>query len=154
MSAIAFRPAAVAAVLLSLVAAAPAQADGALEPLTLEAGGKSHPFQVEVMRKDEDRARGLMFRRYMPADRGMLFDFKTEQPVSMWMKNTYLPLDMVFIARNGKIVSVAENTEPLSERIVPSGGAVLGVLELNAGTAARIGLKAGDRVTHPMFTGK
>ena len=121
------------------------------EPLQIVTGSGPHPFAVEVMRTDEQRARGLMFRRSMPADRGMLFDFKTEQPVMMWMKNTYIALDMVFISRSGVVVSVAENTEPLSERTIASGPPAYAVLEVNGGTAARIGLKAGDRVEHPLF---
>ena len=92
-------------------------AQAGLETLQIvSSGGKTHRFSVEVMRNDEERARGLMFRRFMPADRGMLFDFKVEKPVMMWMKNTYIPLDMIFVARDGRIVSIAENTEPLSER--------------------------------------
>lgn len=139
--------------LLLLLSAAPLSSQEGLEPLTIESGGKSHAFHVEVMRTDEQRARGLMFRRYLAADRGMLFDFKTEQNVAMWMKNTYLPLDMIFIARDGRVISVAENTEPMSERVIPSGGPALSVLEVNAGTAARLGLKAGDRVRHKLFGG-
>lgn len=134
----------------ALISSARAQT-GVFEPLTLITSAGRHVFQVEVMRNDEQRARGLMFRRQMAADRGMLFDFERELPVSMWMKNTYLPLDMVFIDRRGRIVNIAENTEPLSERTIPSSGPVLGVLELNAGTARRIGLKAGDIVEHSMF---
>ena len=124
----------------------------ALEPLQIvSAAGEKRAFQVEVMRNDAERAKGLMFRRFLPADRGMLFDFKTEQPVMMWMKNTYLPLDMIFIARNGLVTYVAENAEPLSERIISSNGPVYSVLEVNAGTAARLGIKPGDRVMHPLF---
>ncbi len=92
-----------------------------------------------------------MHRRYMAANRGMLFDFKTEQPVSMWMKNTYLSLDMIFISRNGSVTHVAADTEPLSERIISSNGPAFAVLEVNAGIAAKIGLKVGDRVQHPIF---
>jgi uncharacterized membrane protein (UPF0127 family) len=117
----------------------------------IQSGGKSHNFQVEVMRTDAERAKGLMFRRYMPADRGMLFDFKAPGPAAMWMKDTYLPLDMVFIRADGTIARIEENTEPMSTRTIPSGEPVLGVLELNAGTAARLGIKAGDKVTHPLF---
>jgi uncharacterized membrane protein (UPF0127 family) len=138
------------AVLLALSPAASAQ-EAVLEPLEIVTGSGTHRFSVEVMRTDEQRARGLMHRRFMPEDRGMLFDFKREEPVAMWMKNTYLSLDMVFIDKSGKVVNIAENTEPLSERIVPSSGPVLAVLELNAGTARRIGLKAGDRLRHPLF---
>jgi uncharacterized membrane protein (UPF0127 family) len=138
------------AVLLALSPAAVAQ-EAALEPLEIVTSSGTHQFSVEVMRTDEQRARGLMHRRFMAQDRGMLFDFKREEPVAMWMKNTYLSLDMVFIDKSGKVVNVAENTEPLSERIVPSSGPVLAVLELNAGTARRIGLKAGDRLRHSLF---
>ena len=81
----------------------------------------------------------------------MLFDFKREEPVSMWMKNTYLSLDMVFIDRTGRVVNIAENTEPLSERIISSGAPAFAVLELNAGAARSIGLKKGDRLRHPLF---
>ncbi len=136
--------------LLALAPAALAQ-DAALEPLEIVTASGTHRFSVEVMRTDEQRARGLMHRRFMAEDRGMLFDFKREEPVAMWMKNTYLSLDMVFIDKSGKVVNVAENTEPLSERIVPSSGPVLAVLELNAGTARRIGLKPGDRLRHSLF---
>jgi uncharacterized membrane protein (UPF0127 family) len=127
-------------------------AQAGLETLQIvSSGGKTHRFSVEVMRNDEERARGLMFRRFLPADRGMLFDFKVEQPVMMWMKNTYISLDMIFIARDGRIVSIAANTEPLSERTIPSGGPTYGVLEVNGGVAARLGIKAGDRVEHAIF---
>lgn len=132
-------------------AQAAANQEVSLEPLTIVTTGGRHDFSVEVMRTDEQRARGLMFRRFMPKDRGMLFDFKRTEPVAMWMKNTYLPLDMVFIERNGRVANVAQNTEPLSERIVPSNGPVYAVLELNAGVARAIGLKAGDRIEHTLF---
>ena len=135
----------------ALAQAAPASGETALEPLEIVTASGPHKFSVEVMRDDNQRARGLMYRRSMPEDRGMLFDFKREEPVAMWMKNTYLPLDMVFIDRTGRVVNVAENTEPLSERIIPSGGPVFAVLEVNAGTARRIGLKVGDRLKHKMF---
>ncbi|MBN9081566.1 MAG: hypothetical protein BGP04_11515 [Rhizobiales bacterium 62-17] len=131
--------------------AAAVQEEANLEPLTITTATGAHKFSVEVMRTDEQRARGLMFRRYMPADRGMLFDFKSEQPVMMWMKNTYLPLDMVFISRNGTVINVAENTEPLSERTIPSARPAFAVLELNAGAARKIGLKPGDKIANSLF---
>lgn len=81
----------------------------------------------------------------------MLFDFERVGPVSMWMENTFISLDMIFIRADGTVARVAENTEPLSQRIIPSGEPVLAVLEVIAGTSKRIGLKAGDRVEHPMF---
>ncbi len=81
----------------------------------------------------------------------MLFDFAKVEPVSMWMQNTYLSLDMLFIRADGTIARIAANTEPLSTRTIASGEPVLAVLELNAGTASRLGIKAGDRVEHPVF---
>ncbi len=127
--------------------AAEAQAaDAGTEPLTIVTASGPHKFAVEVMRTDAQRERGLMFRHFLPADRGMLFDFDIEQPVMMWMKNTYIPLDMIFIGKSGRVVSIVANTEPLSEHIITSGAPVLAVLEVNAGTAAKIGLKTGDQV--------
>lgn len=125
----------------------------AVEPEKLEIVTSHGPevLSVEVMRNPADRAQGLMFRRFMPQDRGMLFDFEAEQPVMMWMKNTILPLDMVFIRHDGRIANVAESTEPMSEATIPSAGPVSGVLELNAGAAARLGIKKGDVVRHKMF---
>jgi len=124
----------------------------ALETLSIAGqAGQKQAFKVEVARNDADRAQGLMFRRSMPADQGMLFDFARVEPVSMWMQNTYLPLDMLFIRADGTIARIAANTEPLSTRTIPSGEPVLAVLELNAGTAAKLGIKPGDRVEHPLF---
>jgi uncharacterized membrane protein (UPF0127 family) len=140
--------------ILAVAVRAPARADEALEQLVIVTAGGPKTFSVEVMRNDEDRARGLMFRRYLPPDRGMLFDFAGEQQVAMWMKNTLIPLDMVFIRKNGTIARVAENAEPESTRTISSGEPVLGVLELNGGTAAKLGIKAGDHVQHPLFRAK
>jgi uncharacterized membrane protein (UPF0127 family) len=138
--------------LIALAATPPTpHAQEALEKLEIVTASGTYPFSVEVMRTREQLSQGLMYRRYMPDDRGMLFDFKTEQPVQFWMKNTYLPLDMIFISKVGKIVSIAENTEPLSEKLVPSGAPVSGVLEVNAGTAARIQAKPGDTVRASIF---
>lgn len=121
---------------------------------TLEIVSKSgvHVFTVEVVANDADRAKGLMFRKELPEGRGMLFDFQRDQEIAMWMKNTYIPLDMIFIAGDGRIRRIAENTEPLSERIIPSGGPVRGVLEVIGGTARKLGIVPGDRVAHPMFS--
>lgn len=134
-----------------LAALSPARAAAPVEPLTIVTGSGPHALTVEVMRTDEERERGLMFRRSLPPDRGMLFDFGTLAPVMMWMKNTYIPLDMVFIGSHGRVVSTAVDAEPLSERIIPSGGAVLAVLELNAGTVARLAVRPGDKVENAMF---
>jgi uncharacterized protein len=122
-----------------------------LEKLDIMTSSGTYAFFVEVMRSEPERERGLMFRRFLPQDRGMLFDFKTERVVVMWMKNTYLPLDMIFIAPTGKVVAVAENAVPLSEKIISSGVPAFAVLEVNAGTVARIGLRIGDTVRHPVF---
>jgi uncharacterized membrane protein (UPF0127 family) len=137
--------------LIFLVGAPPLRAQEGLENIEIVTSEGPHRFSVEVMRTAEQLEKGLMFRRYMPDDRGMLFDFKTEQPVQFWMKNTYLPLDMLFISRAGKIVSIKENAEPLSEKLIPSGAPVAAVLELNAGTAARIHAKPGDTVHASIF---
>ncbi len=131
-----------------------ALAQAALERLAIRSGAAVHPFEVEVARTPDERAKGLMHRRYMPADRGMLFDFGGEAPVAMWMKDTFIPLDMLFIRKDGSVARIAENTEPHSTRTISSGENVLSVLELNGGTAAKLGLKAGDVVLHPLFGSK
>ena len=144
-------PALALALLLPFLLAGAALAQ-AFEPLAIvTGGGQRHLFQVEVARNSADRAQGLMYRRSMAADRGMLFDFERVEPVSMWMQNTYLSLDMLFVRPDGTIARIAANTEPLSTRTIPSGEPVLCVLELNAGTAARLGIRAGDRIEHPLF---
>ncbi len=124
------------------------------EPLAIATKGGRRAFKVEVMRNDADRARGLMFRKAMAPDRGMLFDFEQAQPITMWMKNTYLSLDMVFIRPDGTVARVAADTEPLSTKVIPSGEPVLAVLELNAGTADKLGIRPGDRVEHALFKGR
>ncbi len=123
-----------------------------LDKLEITTSTGVHVFSVEMAQTDAERERGLMYRRFMPPDRGMLFNFKREEPVMFWMKNTYIPLDMIFISRAGIVTSIAANAEPLSERLIPSGGPCYGVLEVNAGVAASIGLKPGDKVRHPTFT--
>ncbi len=142
------RAAASLVVVLALVFGALAQA---AEPLAIVTRGGRHAFTVEVARNDADRAQGLMYRRSLAPDRGMLFDFGRVQPISMWMQNTYIPLDMIFIRADGTIARIAENAEPLSTRTIPSGEPVLAVLEVPGGTAARLGIRPGDRVEHPLF---
>jgi uncharacterized membrane protein (UPF0127 family) len=124
---------------------------GKLERIEFATGGGAHVFSVEIADTEVAREIGLMNRRFMPADRGMLFEFPNEEPVAFWMKNTYIPLDMIFIRRDGTIVSIAANAEPLSETTIPSGGSCIGVVELNGGVAASIGLQPGDKVRHPFF---
>ena len=100
-----------------------------LQPLEIASKNGVHIFGVEVAVTPEEQARGLMFRRDLPDMQGMLFDFHSEQPTSFWMKNTYVPLDMIFIRADGRILRIAENTVPLSEALVSSGGSVRAVLE-------------------------
>jgi uncharacterized membrane protein (UPF0127 family) len=123
---------------------------------TLEIASKSgvHMFEVEMAVTPEETARGLMFRRELPDGHGMLFDFKTDQPVSFWMKNTYISLDMIFIRSDGRIARIAENTEPLSERNIPSGAPVRAVLEVIAGTARKLAIAPGDVVAGPIFNSR
>lgn len=126
----------------------------AADQSTLEIVTKNgvHVFSVEVAANDADRQKGLMFRKELPEGKGMLFDFKQDQDISMWMRNTYIPLDMLFINSDGRIRRIAENTVPFSERTIPSGGPVRGVLEVIAGTAKKLGIAPGDRVAHPIFS--
>ena len=110
--------------------------------------GKTHKFNVELATTPQQVAQGLMFRRQMAADAGMLFLFERTDPATFWMKNTYIPLDMIFIGLDGRILNIAERTIPLTETPVHAAGPTRAVLELNGGTASRLGLKAGDRVRH------
>ena len=120
---------------------------------TIEIVSKSgvHAFSVDLATNDAERSRGLMFRKELPEGHGMLFDFQPEQPVAFWMHNTYISLDMIFIRGDGRILRIAENTEPMSDRLVPSGGPVRAVLEVIAGTARKLGIAPGDRVNGAMF---
>ena len=122
-----------------------------LQPLEIASKSGVHVFAVELASTPEEQAKGLMFRRQLPEGQGMLFDFHREQPTSFWMKNTYIPLDMIFIRADGRILRIAENTVPLSETLVPSGGPVRGVLEVIGGTTKKLGIAPGDRVSHPIF---
>jgi hypothetical protein len=137
--------------LLSLVLALPAVA---IDRNTVEIASKTgvHVFTVEIADTDATREEGLMYRKDLPEGRGMLFDFFRDQPVGFWMKNTYIPLDMIFIRGDGRIVSIAENTEPLSERVIPAGAPVRAVLEVKGGTARRLGIQPGDQVGNPIFS--
>jgi uncharacterized membrane protein (UPF0127 family) len=125
-----------------------------LQPLEIVSKTGVHTFAVEMAVTPEEQARGLMFRRELPEGQGMLFDFQREQPATFWMKNTYVSLDMIFIRFDGRILRIAENTVPLSEALVPSGGAVRAVLEVVAGTARKLAIVPGDRVVHPIFSGR
>jgi len=111
----------------------------------------THEFQFELADTDSKRSIGLMHRAELLPDRGMLFDFKRDRLVAMWMRNTFIPLDMLFLNKEGDIVTIAENTTPHSEKTVSSRVRVRSVLELAAGTVERLGIKTGDRVEHAMF---
>lgn len=139
-----------AAILLSFSAAGSA---GAIEVQPLEIVTKSgiRTFAVEMARTEDEKATGLMYRKELADGRGMLFDFSPEQPVSMWMKNTFVSLDMIFIRGDGRILRIAEGTEPQSTKIIPSGGPAKGVLEVVAGTARKYGIAPGDQIVHPLF---
>lgn len=123
----------------------------ALERLEVVTRNGVHVFDVELAVTPAERSKGLMFRRELPHGRGMLFDFSGEGPVAMWMRNTYVSLDMIFIRADGRIARIAENTEPLSEKTISSGVPVKAVLEVVAGTAKRLGIAPGDRVAHRIF---
>ncbi|OJF93246.1 DUF192 domain-containing protein [Pararhizobium antarcticum] len=123
--------------------------------LTIEtADGKSHVFEIELAVDADHRQQGLMNRRQMAPDHGMLFDFGQTRRVMMWMKNTYLALDMLFIGEDGRVANIRENAVPLSEAIIDSGLPVAYVLELNAGTVRRLGIAAGDQVETPQIANR
>lgn len=122
-----------------------------VEPLEIVTGKGRVKFMVEVVDTPASRAQGLMYRKSLAPDRGMLFDFKKPAPVSFWMRNTLIPLDMIFIRQNGLVLSIARNAIPHDETPVPSNGAVLGVLEIAGGRAAELGILPGDRVLHRIF---
>ncbi len=121
-------------------------------PLAIQSSdGKTYRFKVEIAAKPEERAQGLMYRRTLAADAGMLFDFGQTAPVAMWMKNTLIPLDMLFVAADGVIVNIAQRTVPHSLTAIPSAQPVRFVLEVPGGTTARLGIKPGDKLIHPLF---
>lgn len=136
-----------------IVAAGPVRTAG-LQTLEIASKTGVHAFSVEIADNDADRAKGLMYRKELPEGRGMLFDFHSDQEVSFWMQNTYIPLDMIFIRGDGRILRIAENTEPLSTRIIGSNGPVRGVLEVIGGTARKLGIAPGDRVAFPIFNAR
>ena len=130
----------------------PAAQAASVQPLEIATKSGVRVFSVEMATTEEEKQTGLMYRKELPDGKGMLFDFSPEQQISMWMKNTYISLDMIFIRADGRILRIAENTEPLSTRIISSGGLARGVLEVAAGTAQKYGIQPGDRVAHPLFS--
>ena len=140
--------------LLPLLAAVQLGHSAEFQPLEIVTKSGVQVFSVEYAKTDDERAKGLMFRKELAEGKGMLFDFSPEQSVAMWMKNTYVSLDMIFIAGDGRIIRIAENTVPESLATISSGGPAKGVLEVVAGTAKKLGIRPGDRVAHPLFGGK
>lgn len=138
-------------VFILILLLAPIPAFGAQDRLTIRTSGGDLVFMIELADTPQSRNTGLMHRREISADAGMLFDFTKTAPVSMWMKNTLIPLDMLFIKPDGTIANIAERTVPGSLTPIDSKGPVLGVLELNGGTSARLRIKPGDKVIHPVF---
>ena len=131
------------------VLAGPVGAEAVREELVVTTSAGARKFQVEIADDAQERARGLMYRRAMEKQEGMLFDFGEEGPASFWMENTYIPLDMLFIKADGTVESIAERTTPLSRTGVPSKGPVRYVLEINGGLSDVLGIAPGDKVTGP-----
>jgi uncharacterized membrane protein (UPF0127 family) len=123
----------------------------AVTPLEVRSGETSHRFTVEVADTPGAVQQGLMFRETLAPDAGMLFDFGVSRPASMWMKNTLIPLDMLFIQEDGLVVAIARNAQPHSLRSISPGVPVRGVLEIPGGRARELGIEPGDRVIHPVF---
>jgi uncharacterized membrane protein (UPF0127 family) len=121
------------------------------DSLTLVTAAGERKIAIEVAETLEEKSRGLMFRTALADSAGMLFPYDRPQELTMWMRNTYIPLDMVFIKADGRVHRIEVRTEPLSERVIASKGDVTAVLELAGGAAERLGLKAGDRVVYSHF---
>lgn len=113
--------------------------------------GARHDFTVELALTPEQQARGLMFRESLAEDAGMLFLYPSDRTITMWMRNTLISLDMLFLDRRGRILRIAERTTPLSDATISSGRPARAVLELPAGSARRLGIRPGDRVLHEAF---
>jgi uncharacterized protein len=136
---------------LALVGPLSAQEVARIEPLSIVADTTATMFSAEIADTDELRSRGLMFRHVLPEGQAMLFDFGKPRPASMWMKNTYIALDMLFVRDDGTIAAIAENTEPFSTQTISVDEPVKGVVELTAGTVKRLGIKRNDKVYHQIF---
>lgn len=124
------------------------------ETLVLKTAGGDKTIEIEVAETPEQKSLGLMYRTALADTAGMLFPYSPPSDITMWMRNTYISLDMVFIKADGIIHRIEARTEPLSEKVIAAGAACAGVLELAGGAAERLGLKAGDRVLHAHFAPK
>lgn len=119
--------------------------------LTIVSAGGKHRFTVELAETPAQQEQGLMFRHRLAPDAGMLFDFKQPIAATMWMHNTLIPLDMLFVDQHGRIVNIAQRAVPESDATIAAAAPVRAVIELNGGTAERLGIKPGDRVLYPIF---
>ena len=134
-----------------ILCANPVVRAASVQPLEIVTKSGVQVFSVEMATTEEEKQNGLMHRKELPDGKGMLFDFSPEQQISMWMKNTYISLDMVFIRADGVVHRIEAGTEPFSETVISSNGDVAAVLELKSGMAQRIGLKPGDKVVYRLF---
>lgn len=125
-----------------------------LEALSVETSDGTFAFQVQIAATLEQKQTGLMFRTEMPAGEGMLFTYKYPTNPGFWMRNTYIPLDIIFVRADGTIANIAHNTAPMSLDTVSSVGYVTGVLEINGGLAQELGIEPGDKILHPFFNPK
>ena len=119
--------------------------------LTIISATGPHRFKVELAETPAQMTQGLMFRTSLAPDAGMLFDYRRPTPATMWMRNTLIPLDMLFVDAQGRIVNIHERAVPQSLDVIAAAEPVRAVIELNGGTAARLGIEPGDRVVHPIF---
>ena len=131
--------------------AATAAAPEVYEPVDVVTAQGARRFRVRIADDPDERERGLMFVSVLPEDEGMLFDFKEPSPRAFWMKNTMIPLDIIFIGADGRIINIAENTTPYSLDPIPSDGPARAVLEIGGGLSAELGIRPGDRVVHRIF---
>ena len=133
------------------VAAAPAAPVAVTEPLSIDTTRGTVAFKVEIADSDAEREQGLMYRTSLAPDAGMLFIWDRAAPRAFWMRNTYIPLDILYIGANGRVLSIAAMAQPFDETPIPSRGEAKAVLELAGGRAAELGIDLGDQVHHKMF---
>ncbi|MFN3835188.1 MAG: DUF192 domain-containing protein [Glycocaulis sp.] len=124
---------------------------GGPDPLVIETAAGPVEFIAEIADTPDSRQRGMMFRESMAPDAAMLFDFEVEQPVAIWMANTLISLDIIFVRADGTIAKIIAHAQPLSRRSLPSDFPVLGVIEIAGGRAGELGIAPGDLVRHPLF---
>jgi len=139
---------------LGLFACGQGDVKSELETVKVISGGTDHAFQVEIADDDAEREKGLMYRDAMADDHGMLFLFPDARERAFWMKNTHIPLDIIYISQSGSVISIQKNAVPMTQTPLKSYGAAAAVLEVNGGLTDRLGIRAGDRISHPFFEGK